>query len=103
MRFRAAFYPPCREAVARPQIPTVIFIGSLDDWTPAADCSDKVAGWGNDGPPVELVVYPGAHHGFFYPHLDPGTTMFEHWLEYNGEAADDASRRLHRFLDRHLN
>jgi dienelactone hydrolase len=105
LRFRAAaaFYPPCREAVARPQIPTVIFIGSLDDWTPAADCSDKVAGWGNDGPPVELVVYPGAHHGFFYPHLDPGTTMFEQWLEYNREAANDASLRLHRFLDRHLN
>jgi hypothetical protein len=24
-------------------------------------------------------------------------------LEYNGEAADDASHRLHQFLDRHLN
>jgi hypothetical protein len=29
--------------------------------------------------------------------------MFDHWLEYNGEAADDASRRLQQFLDRHLN
>jgi len=25
--------------------------------------------------------------------------LFEHWLEYNGEAADDATQRLHRFLD----
>jgi dienelactone hydrolase len=105
LRFRAAaaFYPPCEAASRRPVIPTLIFIGAVDDWTPAADCSDKVAGWGNDGPPVELVVYPGAHHGFYYVHLQPGTTVFDHWLEYNGEAADDATDRLHRFLDRYLN
>src|SRR5229473_3487589 len=60
LRFRAAaaFNPPCREAAARPGIPTLIFVGALDDWTPAADCSNKIASWGNDGPPVELVVYP---------------------------------------------
>lgn len=105
LRFRAAaaFYPPCKQAVARPEIPTLIFTGALDDWTSAADCSDKIAGWGNDGPPIELVVYPGAHHGFYYPHLQPGTTMFGHWLEYNGDAADNARHRLQQFLDRHLN
>lgn len=89
--------------MARPGIPTLIFTGALDDWTPAADCSGKIASWGNDGPPVELVVYPGAYHGFYYPHLKPGTTLFGHWLEYDGEAAGNASQRLHRFLDRHLN
>jgi dienelactone hydrolase len=105
LRFRAAaaFYPPCQTAGARPEIPTLIYIGALDDWTPATECSKKIASWGNDGPPVELVVYPGAYHGFYYPHLQPGRTMFDHWLEYNGEAADDASHRLHQFLDRHLN
>ena len=104
LRFRAAaaFYPPCKQAMTRPEIPTLIFIGASDDWTPAADCADKIANWGNDGPPVELVVYPGAHHGFYYPHLQPGTTMFGHWLEFNGEAAANATQRLHRFLDRHL-
>ena len=105
LRFRAAaaFNPPCKQAGVRPGVPTLIFIGALDDWTPAADCSNKIASWGNDGPPIELVVYPGAYHGFYYPHLQPGTTMFGHWLEYNGEAADNASHRLHQFLDRHLN
>jgi dienelactone hydrolase len=104
LRFRAAaaFYPPCKQAMGRPGIPTFIFIGALDDWTPAADCSDKIAGWGNDGPPVELVIYPGAYHGFYYRHLQPGTTLLDHWLEYNGEAADNATHRLHQFLDRHL-
>ena len=105
LRFRAAaaFYPPCKQAGARPEIPTLIFTGALDAWTPAADCSEKIASWGNDEPPVEFVVYPGAHHGFYYPHLQPGRTLFDHWLEYNGEAADNASHRLHQFLDRHLN
>lgn len=105
LRFRAAvaFNPPCWEAAARPGIPTLILIGALDDWTPAADCTNKIAGWGNDGPPVELVVYPGAYHGFYYPQLQPGTIMFGHRVEYNREAADDASQRLRRFLDRYLN
>jgi dienelactone hydrolase len=105
LRFQAAaaFYPPCQQAGARPGIPTLIFIGALDDWTPAADCSNKVAAWGNDGPPIELVVYPNAHHSFYYPYFQPGRTMLGHWLEYNGEAADNASYRLHQFLDRHLN
>jgi len=104
LRFRAAaaFNPPCQPAMARPGIPTLIFIGALDDWTPAADCSDKIASWGNDGPSVELVVYPGAHHGFYYPHLQLGMSLFGHWMEYNGEAAENASHRLHQFLDRHL-
>jgi dienelactone hydrolase len=104
LRFRAAaaFYPPCEATTARPGIPTLILIGALDDWTPAADCTNKVAGWGNDGAPVALVVYPGAYHGFYYAYLQPGRTMFEHWLEYNGEAADNATQRLHQFLDQHL-
>lgn len=105
LRFRAAaaFYPPCKQAVARPGIPTLVLTGDLDAWTPAAHCVDKIASWGKDGPPVELVVLPGAHHGFYYPHLQPGRTMFGQWLEYNGEAADDANRRLRQFLDQHLN
>src|ERR1700730_8688359 len=104
LRFRAAaaFYPPCGQAVGRPGIPTLIFIGALDDWTPAAACSRRIAGWGNDGAPIELIVYPGGYHGFYYAYLQPGRTMFDHWLEYNGEAADNADHRLRQFLDRHL-
>src|SRR5262249_32107210 len=61
-RAAAAFNPPCKAAATRPAIPALILVGALDDWTPPADCSHKIAGWGNDGPPVELVVYPGAYH-----------------------------------------
>jgi dienelactone hydrolase len=58
--------------------------------------------WGTEGPPIELVVYPGAHHGFYYPHLQPGMTVFGHRVEYNADAADNASVRMQQFLKRHL-
>lgn len=105
LRFRAAiaFNPPCRWAGSRPEIPTLILIGALDDWTPSEDCSRKVVSWGTEGPPIELVVYPAAHHGFYYPHLQPGSSLFGHWLEYNGDAADKASVRMLQFLNHHLN
>jgi dienelactone hydrolase len=105
LRFRAAvaFYPLCRRAGLRPGIPTLILIGGVDDWTPPEDCSLKIVSWGTEGPPIEQVVYPGTHHGFYYRHLQPGMTLFGHWVEYNGDAADDASVRMHQFLDRHLN
>jgi dienelactone hydrolase len=104
LRFRAAvaFYPPCRWAGSRPGIPTLILIGALDDWTPSEDCSREVVNWGTEGPPIELVVYAGAHHGFYYPHLQPGMTLFGHWIEYSGDAADNANVRMQQFLNRHL-
>jgi dienelactone hydrolase len=73
----------------------------LEGFAPARRLRAKVRGR-RLGPPIELVVYPGAYHGFYYPHLQPGMTMFDHWLEYNGEAADNATHHLHQFLDRHL-
>jgi dienelactone hydrolase len=103
-RFRAAvaFYPLCRAVGLRPGIPTLILIGAADDWTPAEDCARKVASWGAEGPPIELVVYPGTHHGFYYPHLQPGRKLLGHWVEYNGDAADNASVRMRQFLHHHL-
>jgi dienelactone hydrolase len=49
------------------------------------------------------VVYPSVHHGFYNLDLRPGRTMFGRWVEYNEEAATDASRRMREFLERHLN
>jgi len=80
----AAFYPLCNAVAGRLVIPTI-------------------DAWRTDGVPIEQVVYPGVHHGFYYPELQPGRTMFGHWLEYNVEAATDATRRMREFLKRHLN
>jgi dienelactone hydrolase len=105
LRFRAvvAFYPPCRAVAGRLLIPTLILIGALDEWTPAADCPEKIDAWRSDGVPIELVVYPSTHHSFYYPELQPGRKIFGRWAEYNEEAATDASRRMREFLNRHLN
>jgi dienelactone hydrolase len=102
LRAAVAFNPPCREVGTRPLIPTLILIGTLDEWTPAADCSEKIDTWGTDGVPIDLVVYPNVHHGFYYPELQPGRAMLGRWLEYNEEAATDSSRRMRQFLARHL-
>jgi dienelactone hydrolase len=103
--FRAvvALYPLCKAVVGRLVIPTLILVGAIDDWTPAADCSEKIDAWRTDGAPIELVVYPGVHHSFYYPELQPGRKIFGHWVEYNEEAATDATRRMREFLKRHLN
>jgi dienelactone hydrolase len=83
LAFRAAvaLYPPCSLAGARPGIPTLILVGELDDWTPAKDCAWTIARWGNAGPSVQLVTYPGAYHSFDAPSLQSLRMIFGHWLE----------------------
>jgi dienelactone hydrolase len=98
-----AFYPPCSATGLRPGIPTLILIGAVDDWTPSEDCTRKVVSWGTEGAPIEQVVYPHTHHGFYNPRFQPGRALFGHWVEYNGDVADDASVRMRQFLNHHLN
>jgi dienelactone hydrolase len=98
-----AFNPVCKGVVGPLVIPTLILIGALDQWTPAAHCAEKIDAWRTGGQPIELVVYPDTHHGFYYQELQSGRTVFGYWLEYNEEAAADATRRMREFLNRHLN
>ena len=52
--------------------PTLVLVGELDDWTPADNCRDMVAGKSGfgiarapaDRSMVDLVVYPDTHHSF---------------------------------------
>ena len=50
--------------VFKPLAPTLILIGELDDWTPAPPCKELAARAKDAGFPVEIKVYPGAHHSF---------------------------------------
>jgi len=66
-RSTVAFYPSCRrllETAWSARVPTLILIGSADDWTPAAACQQMVAGARGRSAHVQIVVYPGAHHEF---------------------------------------
>jgi len=66
-RSAVAFYPGCRrlrETAWSARVPTLILIGSADDWTPASTCQQMVAGAHERSAGAQIVVYPGAHHDF---------------------------------------
>jgi dienelactone hydrolase len=66
-RSAVAIYPSCRrlhQTAWSARVPTLILIGSADDWTPAAACQQMVAGAHGRSAGVQIVVYPGAHHEF---------------------------------------
>lgn len=70
-RTAIAFYPGCtvslRDARWKPAVPLAILIGADDDWTPAARC-EALDARGRDAKwPLEVAVYPEAHHGFDAP------------------------------------
>jgi len=69
-----ALYPGCRARLGswrgdgtgtyRAVAPLLILIGDQDDWTPAAPCVELARSSRATEHPVEIVVYPGAHHSF---------------------------------------
>lgn len=104
----ALFYPVATETGGlHNRVPMLVLTGELDDVTPAEEIrrlvSERVAGSAS----VDLVVYPDAYHGFdvaslkqrktirLLPLFGPSAT-----LQYDESAADDATRRLIRFLVR---
>lgn len=66
-RSAVAFYPGCRrlrETAWSARVPTLILIGSADDWTPASTCQQMVAGARGRSARAQIIVYPGAPHEF---------------------------------------
>jgi dienelactone hydrolase len=112
-----AFYPSCN--MGRPSltksyhshVPLLILTGELDDWTPAAPCEELVKTAKGNGSPVEIKVYPGAHHGF--DSRGPLHYVAERinanapggrgaTTAGNSEAWADSVRRVETFFARHL-
>lgn len=44
--------------------PTLILSGEKDDWTPAEPCRQMVEVSRAQGQPIDIRIYPGAHHSF---------------------------------------
>jgi len=66
-RSAIALYPGCRrlrETAWSARVPTLILVGAADDWKPAGLCQQMVAGARGRSARAEIVVYPGAYHGF---------------------------------------
>jgi dienelactone hydrolase len=95
----------------KPLAPLLIVTGELDDWTPAEPCRRLAAASRQAGHPVELVVYPGAHHSF--DSRAPVRFVAERRNQNspsgrgattggNAEAWADAIIRVEGFLGKHL-
>ncbi len=66
-RSAAVLYPGCRrlnETAWSTRVPTLVLIGALDDWTPAKNCEQMVAGARGRSARAVIVKYKGAHHAF---------------------------------------
>ena len=97
-----AFYPYCEIWSREDATDVLVLIGEKDDWTPAARCAsfEEAYAAANHSHRVELVVYPGATHGFDF--LGGERTRFGHRMAHDPEAAKDALRRAREFLDERL-
>lgn len=111
-RSAVAFYPGCRRlrlTAWSARVPTLILIGSADDWTLASTCQQMVAGARGRSARAEIVVYPGAPHGFDRANAPLRLrTGLAHTANPSGEAhrgtnpaaRADALKRVPRFLAR---
>jgi dienelactone hydrolase len=91
--------------------PLLILIGERDDWTPAEHCRRLAAAAQAAGYPVEIKVYPGAHHSFdsvapvrFVPNRRNinATSGRGATTGGNAEAWADAIVQVDSFLAKHL-
>jgi carboxymethylenebutenolidase len=72
--------------------PVLAFFGDKDPWIPLDTVEELKRAAQRSGKSVEVVVYPGADHGFFC----------DERASYQAEAARDAWERLKRFFATHL-
>src|SRR4051812_41104516 len=69
-RSAVAFYPGCGRLDATgwsARVPTLILIGSIDDWASSKQCEQMVAHARGRSARVSIIVYPGAYHDFDHP------------------------------------
>lgn len=109
--FRAAvaFYPDCRLSSRSgwsARAPTLVLIGSNDDISSPPSCRTMVDGAHGRSALAQLVVYPGAYHGFDIPevpvHLtsaDPSEPGRGH-IGSDPAARRDAEKRVAHWLGR---
>jgi dienelactone hydrolase len=115
-KFRAgiAMYPSCSGTSGIMAVPVLVLAGQADDWTPASECEAMAAGQSDigiarqpgDRLSLQLIVYPGTHHGFDIVDLSLrpsfGTTFQGHRIEYNEAATKDSISQVRSFLQRTL-
>ena len=113
-RAAIALYPGCAKFVRmwdyEISAPLLLLAGELDDWTPARECVKLHARLkrAHEDAPVDLVVYPGSHHGFdgvapVQQRSNVGNTRSgSATVGGNPEAREKAHGRLFEFLSAQL-
>lgn len=111
-RTAIALYPGCRghlETAWSTRIPTLILAGAADDWTPARDCEQMIAGARGRSAQAAIVIYPGAYHDFDHANMP---VRLRKGLAFSGDgsgrahaggdpqARADAIRRVSEWLAR---
>lgn len=111
-RTAIALYPGCRghlDAAWSARVPTLVLAGAADDWTPARDCEQMIAGAKGRSAQTAIVTYPGAYHDF--DHADMPLRLRK-GLAFSGDgsgkahaggdpqAREDAIRRVSEWLAR---
>lgn len=92
-----AYYPMCRLGHKNAQIPTLIFVGELDTWTPPIHCKTLA----DQNKNINLTLYPGVYHSFDTPGFDQ-VNRHGHRIKYDSKAAQDSIIKTQEFLDKYL-
>nr|WP_210301171.1 dienelactone hydrolase family protein [Rhizobium sp. BK619] len=103
-KFRAAvaYYPICAASQGDATVPTLILSGDRDNWSPAERCRKRLAGVGDDAPPIELNLYKGVYHNFDAPEFAMGRRVLGHIEKYDPDAAGKSIRSVYAFLRKSL-
>lgn len=97
--------------VYKPIGPVLILIGEKDDWTPAEDCREMVDVARKAGFPLNIVIYPGAHHSFdsdnpvrYSPLRTNASSPSGKGATTGGNSAawSDSKKQVASFFDMHL-
>lgn len=97
--------------VYKPIGPVLILIGEKDDWTPAEDCREMVDVGRKAGFPLNIIIYPGAHHSFdsdnpvrYNPLRTNASSASGKGATTGGNSAawSDSKKQVASFFDMHL-
>jgi dienelactone hydrolase len=107
-----AMYPGCSTTLGKlPDFkaynPLLILAGELDDWTPAPPCKALAQRSQGRGEPVEIEIYPGAHHSFDSDapvRVRNDVIRSGHPVHVGGNpvAREAAYKRIREFFDKHM-
>jgi dienelactone hydrolase len=97
--------------VYEPIGPVLILIGEKDDWDPAEDCRKMVEVSRQAGFPINIVIYPGAHHLFdsdrpvrYHPLRTNASSSSGKGATTGGNSAawSDSKKQVASFFGQHL-